>query len=47
MLYEVPGHGDRCDACRETLFRTGQLGRAEHFRAIGAPVNLVRRYEMP
>lgn len=43
-LYHVPGHGWRCDACKEQLFRHGKLSKADYLKAVGAPAALVRRH---
>ncbi len=47
MVYVIPGHGEACDACRETLFREGTLSRGAYFRTINAPADLVGRHAGP
>lgn len=42
-MMRVTGDGYSCDACHETLFRTGQLTREEFAVSQGAPLSVVEK----
>lgn len=42
-MMRIQGDGFSCDACHETLFRTGQLTREEFAVSQGAPLSVVQK----